>query len=280
VSGLELSDRPVDIGPETPGGPARAAIAAAIVLHLLVAAWLLLDRIGKPAPEPPVIEVTLLRVPPPPAPPAPETKPLSPRSSGPGEHTTAAPAAPEKAPQPETPAAASETPPQPEPVTGAPEKPPEPAPSPTPSETARVVEPPPPPAPEKPQPQRAAARAEPRKEQLNLRAPRVQAPPENRTIGEKDETGDPFLNALWARIERNRPQTTPLGPSGLHLEGISVYDVLLDRRGVVESITLLRSSGSPELDDEAAQMIQRAAPFPPEYPERAMLKVTIRLFPQ
>ena len=126
--------------------------------------------------------------------------------------------------------------------------------------------------------------AEPKKRDFAMREP-VLVPPreEPRAPGEKFETGDPYLNALYARIERNRAPTSPVGPSGLHLEGITVYEIALARDGRMLGIELLSSSGSPALDAEARRMIVAATPFPPpprDYPDRTMLRVTIHLFPQ
>ena len=124
--------------------------------------------------------------------------------------------------------------------------------------------------------------AETPKPKLALRAPRVE-PPVDRIVGDKDETGDPYLNALWSRIERNRAPTTPVGSAGLHLEGITVLELLLDHAGHMQALDIVTSSGSPLLDEEARRMVVAATPFPPpppDYPDRIPLKVTIHLYPQ
>lgn len=247
--------------------PARTAIAAALALHIIAAYLLLFGWRGTPAPEPPApIEVTLVTLPPPPppAPPQPQAEPkLTARESGPGQQTTAAPRAPEASPETETPPPATQPSEQQKPAEAAP--------------VPDSIEPPPP---EKPKvPEQSHVEAKPK---LALRAPEV-APPLDRIVGDKDETGDPYLNALWARIERNRPQTTPVGSEGLHLDGISVFAMLLDHAGHMEDLELVTSSGSPLLDDEARQMIVAATPFPPapsDYPDRIPLKIKIHLFPQ
>jgi periplasmic protein TonB len=267
VREIDLSFRLAGPAEPRPERPARLAVAGALVLHAALALWLMADWRRAPAPEAPIIVATLVRELPPepkPAPAEPQQK-LAARSSGPGERTTAPPLAQEVAPEPEAPAPTIE------------DKPVPPAPP-----AERAAEPIPPAAPEKPKP-RTPPRAEPHKDQLALRAPMLMPPRENRALGEKDETGDPYLNMLWARIERNREQTTPIGPSGLHLEGITVYEVVLDHGGHLRSLYLVQSSGSPLLDDEARRMIIAATPFPPlptAYPERTSIKVTIRLFPQ
>jgi len=280
VSEIVLSDRLADPHAKSPGGPRRGAIAAAALLHAAIAAWLLFDWDTISAPEPPSMVATLVTVlppppPPPPPPPFPKPRPvptLAPAQSGPGEKTTMRPPAEEKAPAPEPPPpAAAETPAPPKPQETAAPEPEQPA-----------LEQPAPAPPEKPKP-RPAPRVEPRKDQLASRAPEISRKPDNFTQADKDETGDPYLNAVWARIERNREPTTPVGPSGLHLEGISVYEVLLDRAGRMQTIYLVQSAGSPLLDEQARRMIVAATPFPPpppNYPERTAIKVTIRLFPR
>jgi len=253
-----------------PGRPAHAAIAAALALHLIVLYLLLFGFHEDKAPEPKPIQVTLVALPPPvpPAPaqpPRPQQKRLSERESGPGQQTTAAPHAATPSPQTETPA------PQPQPSEAA--NPEDEAPVP------KGLEPPPPA--EKPK-RPDTPPVETQKPKLALRAPDTH-PPLDRMLGDTDETGDPYLNSLWSRIERNRAQTTPVGPAGLHLEGITVFELLIDHDGRMERIQMLTSSGSPLLDQEARRMIVAATPFPAapdDYPDRIPLKITIHLFPQ
>jgi periplasmic protein TonB len=269
VSEADLSVRAIDAtaGPDRPARVAIVAVALALLLHILIALWLLIGWHDSETPESQTIQVTLLTLPPPapPPPPAPEPqKDLSARQSGPDQVTTAAPRATESAPEAETPQAAappSETaaPPEAPPVATGLEPPPEEKPK-----------PPTPPAPQTPKPK------------LALRAPDV-APPIDRVLGDKDATGDPYLNALWSRIERNREPTTPVGPAGLHLEGITVFGIVLDHQGHMDQLKMLSSSGSQLLDDEARRMIVAATPFPAppaDYPDLVPLRVTIHLYPQ
>jgi periplasmic protein TonB len=291
VSELDMPVRAAD--PEgAPERPAAAALLGAVLLHAAIVAWLLLGVERTGSPSPPVMEVSLVQVPPPPPPPAPTAKPTPPspkqfaaRESGPEEKTTAPPPAEAKAPEPEAPPPALPTPTPPEPSApppspvsdvAAPPQPPEP--------TMRADETPPPPPPpqEKPKPPPATL-APPRRTALAERAP-LEAPPlAERALGDKAETGDPYLNALWARIVQHYPATTPIGSSGLHLGGISVFGLVIDRSGRMRELRLVQSSGSPQLDEIAKQMIVEAEPFPPmppDYPDIAPLKVTIPLFPQ
>jgi protein TonB len=50
-------------------------------------------------------------------------------------------------------------------------------------------------------------------------------------------------------------------------EGTALLSFGMDRDGRVLGYRLVRSSGSPELDDEAFAMIVRASPLPPVPPE-------------
>jgi protein TonB len=244
------------------------ALTAAALAHALLLAWLLVDWSGPAPPAAPApIPVALVMVPPPPPPHPPP--PLPPqqafRQSGPDQETTAAPEAAQTAPTPEAPQPA------------VPEAKPEPAPAPA---AKLAVEAPP--AAAKPKPQQEPLRR-PKQEAQIPRAPKPAPPEPNRALGEESKTGDPYLNHLWALIERNRPQTTPLGPAGLHLEGIVVFAVALDRSGEVETIRLVQSSGAPLLDEEAERMIVKAEPFPPlppAYPDRVVIAVSLHLFPE
>jgi TonB family protein len=264
-------------GPPTrqPWAPPRLALAAALVLHAAVALWLFGNWRHPPSPEAPVIVATLVQepAPAPPAPAPPPPKPAEPppefakRESGPDEKTTARAPAQEIAPEPEA------SPPAPPAAETTPATPPQPVPVPAPAPLPVPKAKPPPPAP----------RTAPRKQQTVSRAPALAPFDLDRAIGEQDETGDPYLNLMLARVERQRAPTTPIGSSGLHLEGITVFELELARSGAVERMALLRSSGSPQLDAEAQRMITAAMPFPPvppDYPDHTPIKVTVHLFPQ
>jgi TonB family protein len=49
-------------------------------------------------------------------------------------------------------------------------------------------------------------------------------------------------------------------------KGVAVIGFVLDGFGRVASVSLLRSSGEPDLDAESAALVNRAAPFPPPPP--------------
>jgi TonB family protein len=274
-----------------PDGLTRWAIAAAVLLHLALILWFLIDpRFAPPVIPKPAIPVTLVMVaPPPPKPPSPAQPPvpaksaprppLSYRESGPDQKTTAPPRAAEPAPEPAAPEAPP-SPPEIEPTPPAPaaaaqEQPPAP---PSPTGTAAPEAKPNP----KPKPHPTVAPAEPRKEAAIPRAPPTHFLL-NLELGERQQSGDPYLNMLYQRIEQNRQPTTPIGSSGLHLEGIATFRVLLDRGGRMHEINLVRSSGASQLDDEVRRMIVSATPFPPlpfDYPDQVAITVTIPLFPR
>jgi TonB family protein len=250
--------------------PTKRAIVAAVLLHILIIVWTSYDWRFAVTPQPDAIPVTLVMVPPPPppAPPLPATPPPPPpefakRESGPEEKTTALPPAEAPAPAPEAPA-------QPEGPPLPPEKPAE-------EETAPPVD-----GGQAP-PAKPATPAPPRKEAAIPRAPKQATRSPDRALGEKEETGDPYLNRLYELIEQHRAPTTPIGAMGLHLEGTSVYRVVVERTGKVTFITLLQTSGALLLDEEARRMITAMIPFPPlpaDYPDRVGITVTIHLYPR
>jgi periplasmic protein TonB len=250
------------------------AIVAALLLHVAVIAAFLVDWRLPPAAPPESIPVTIVFAPAPPpvAPPAPAPKsPLFDRESGKDERTTAPPAAEVPDPQPTRApaAAASEEPRPPEPQ----------APPTTPSE-----KPAPSPRDAKAKTHDALARLDPRKETDRARAPRPAPQHLHLEPGDSEQTGDPYLNRARALLERHRTYPNVLGRYGVPVEGTSVYDVLLDRKGGLHSIKLVGSSGAAALDDAGATMIRETAPFPPlpaEYPgEAVIVTITIHLFPK
>ncbi|HXP30388.1 MAG TPA: TonB family protein [Stellaceae bacterium] len=244
------------------------AVAATALAHAVLLAWLIADWNGPPpppaapAPIPVALVMALPPAPPPRAPPPPQQ---AFRQSGPDQQTTAAPEAAQTAPTPEAP----------QPTV------PEPKPEPVPAPDAKLaVEAPPAAAPPKPQ-QEPPRR--PKQEAQLPRAPRPAPPEANRALGEETKTGDPYLNRVWTLIQHNRPPTTPMGPAGLHLEGIAVFAVALGRSGEVQGIRLVQSSGAPQLDEAAERMIVKAEPFPPlppDYPDRVVIAVSLHLFPE
>ena len=162
---------------------------------------------------------------------------------------------------------------------------PAPASAPTPAASAQTApEAPAPPLPETkpaaPAPPREALR---RPQEARLPSARRPAPAlRDRVMGDRAETGDPYLNRLWSLILARRPATTPIGPAGLHLEGVAIFQMMLDREGHIEALRLAQSSGAPALDQEAQRMVETAAPFPPPpsgYPVPMVINVVLHLSP-
>jgi protein TonB len=229
------------------------AIVAALLLHVITIAALLVDwRLPAPAP-PESIPVTIVFAPPPApvAPPAPQLKPRPfDRESGKDERTTAPPSAEtanaEPTRAPEAAAPAEPTPPEPQ------------AP---PSAAAGKLAP----APRdvKPKTHDTVARLDPRKEADRLRA--LHPAPDILRIepGDRRQSGDPYLNRVSGLIEEHRTYPNIIGKYGVPVEGTSVYMFQLDRRGHLLGIKLVTSSGMAALDEAGAAMIRAAAPFPP-----------------
>jgi periplasmic protein TonB len=244
----------------------RGAIIAAALFHLLLLAAILfgLPLFSVPVtPPPPAIPVALVNeIPKPPPPPEAPPKPTPPAQqhfydlrSGADQETTVKPqgevkaedAAPKAEPPPPTAAEAPEpSPPKPAHPTLA---------QPKPKEAERESTPKP-----------------AQKETLNIR------------VGEKDQEGDPYLNALKARIaEHYRYPADAVGSFGLHLAGTVVYSILISENGALQGARLDRSSGSPVLDETALRAIEQSAPFPPlpnSYPRSGVvLTWTMEIYP-
>lgn len=267
----------------------RWAIAAAALFHLGLVLWLwLIGRAAMlfvPLPEPIPVRIVYEQPKPPPAlpleppPPAPKPsplrqapvepakQPLAYRESGKDLETKAPRPADQAGPQEQAPADKATAP-----ETQARDKP---APAPQPEA---------PKAPtkaglEKPKP--AVARPEPHQSARETRAPQV-APPRPPGIeeGDKAKRGDPYLNAVKARIAREMyypPQAAPLG-----LRGSVQYDVIVGRMGEILSVAIVKSSGASMLDDAAVQILRRAGPFPPlpnSWPSPAHLSGNMPMYP-
>jgi len=267
-----------------------AAVMLAALLHFAVPLILLLHwPAATPMVLPPPIPVALVVVPPPqaeppppaakePPPPAAKEPPPSPYlESGPGQRTTAlAPAetvAPEAASPPadadtagEAPAEASEP--------AADEKPAA-KPLPAPPESSKA----------KPKPHKEVARLEPTtKEAAKPQAPKLAPPLQhlNIQLGDKNESGDPYLNRLAELIEAHRIYPRITGQFGLLVEGVAVYALFLNRGGSIVRLALVHSSGNPNLDQVGATMIQQSAPLPPmprTIPDGEPFFLTLRIFP-
>ena len=81
------------------------------------------------------------------------------------------------------------------------------------------------------------------------------------------ETKDPIYAEY---VEEWRRKVEIIGnlyyPEKLKIKQISgdlLLDAAIDKNGMVQSISILRSSGSPELDQAAINIVKLAAPFSP-----------------
>lgn len=73
--------------------------------------------------------------------------------------------------------------------------------------------------------------------------------------------GDRYLNQIRDEIEEQRVYPAIAGP--MQLSGYASYELVINRRGDLLRLRLMKSSGVGPLDQEGIGMIQRAAPFPP-----------------
>jgi TonB family protein len=223
------------------------AIGAAAVLHLspalLLVNW---PRIAPPVPPPIPVSLVLEKPPapppPPPAKPAPQQAPdPAPLRSGADLTTTAPPQGEAETAHEDSKAVPEESAPPPgvTPLPGTGEK-----------ETA-MLDPGTAPRPaEKPA---APAKAPPAKKRADKAKP---AAP-----GERVTNGDPYFNALAARMRQRYSYPEMARPLGL--KGLAVYVIRIDRAGRLLSLDLLRSAGAEMLDKAGAKTIRDTAPFPP-----------------
>ena len=251
------------------------AIIAALLLHGVVIAVLLVDWRWPVRPPPPEsIPVTIVFAPPPApvAPPAPSPKPNPyDRESGKDQRTTAPPAAESASTEPTRP---------PEAAAPAEPKPPEPKAPPA----AAAEKPAPAQRDAKPKTHDTVARLDPRKEADRLRA--LHPAPDLLRIepGDRQQSGDPYLNQARDLIEAHRTYPNVLGKYGVPVEGTPVYEFLIDRRGHLLGLKLVTSSGMPALDEAGAAMIRATAPFPPlpaDAPGEVLhVMVTLPIYPK
>lgn len=73
--------------------------------------------------------------------------------------------------------------------------------------------------------------------------------------------GDRYLNRIRDEIEEQRVYPAIAGP--MRLSGYASFELVINRRGDLLRLRLVKSSGAGPLDQEGVGMIQRAAPFPP-----------------
>ena len=237
------------------------AVGAAILIHVVAIALLLVKLPAAKNPVEKTIAVEIVPVappkpkppeqvlpPPPPLPPSPEVP--EPRRESGGESDRAPGKAAEKAPLPKPVPA-----PAPRPPKATPKQSLEslnifpPAES---SAAAVPFNPPPPP------PKTEEAMVPPQPQPPPEPAPEAPPSPDPRR-GEGG--GDRYLNAVRDAILRRF--TYPPEAIAEHVVGTARYEIVVDRQGNLISLHLLKSSGSGVLDTAGMTTIQQAAPFGP-----------------
>ena len=266
------------------------AIAAALLLHVVIAVFCIVDwaalldlaLAGAEVPE--AIPVTLVYEPPPapkpeaqppPPQPQPQAQPrpaVTPRMSGEDEKTEAKA---EDTPRPALPQPKS---PPPEPTQQ--QKKPTPAPAPQRAGNREPASLPPASSAE-----REAATLEPEAKRETTPGPlfhSIRLPSQHGGTGERDTAGDAYLNRMRDLVEKHRiypPASAFLGST----ERVAVLSILIDPEGNLVQTTLLDSSGSTIADEAAGNMIRSAAPFPPlpaSYPHiRTLITVEMPIYP-
>jgi periplasmic protein TonB len=221
---------------------------AVLALHG-VAVWWLRDidppKIGLPAQTPPILlELAPEPVAPPPPPEPAPPQPLPREASPPVPEPPPPPppeqhAAPDEAALPVLKPPPVKRPPSPRPVV----RQPPPVVQPTPPAAAST------PAPAPPAP--------------------VQAAPPQGALASKWESA---VAAYIARFKQYPVLAQRRGE-----EGVAVVHFVVDRAGNVSSVTLVRSSGHPDLDTEATAWVARAQPVPPPPPEITQSRIELKI---
>lgn len=243
-------------GSEGAGVVLRWAACLVLVLGLHAgAAWLLLRRSAPFTPPPAASEAVMLDL----APVAPQ--PAAPFSldpmPDPGPKPDAEPPPPVEPPPPMEPPA----------LPAEPAPPPEPAP-PTPSLPQPAVVLPEPPL---PMPKRPARPPPPRPAQASPPRPTPEVPAPSAAPASAPPLATPAAPSLsafpgWQSELSNRLQRAKRYPNVARArdeQGAAAVAFTVDRSGHVLSAKLVRSSGSPSLDEEAVAMVRRADPLPP-----------------
>ena len=249
-----------------------ACLAFVLGLHV-AAASMLLRR--DPRPEPPLLapDAVMLELAPDATVPAPEQAP-PPQVADP---LPPAPDPPQPSPDPEPPP----TPPQPEPEPEpAPPAVPPAVPVPDPAVILPEPPPPPPPPPKRPPPPRPAARPPPRPAQASppqpapeAPAPSVAAPAPALPAAAPSSAVPGWRSELAGRLQRAKRY--PDAARARDEQGAAAVRFTIDRGGHVLSVSLIRSSGSAALDEEAVALVRRADPLPPVPAELAGSTLTL-----
>lgn len=266
-----------------------ACFALVLAVHASVALLLLRRSL---LPEQPVSapEAVMLDLAPEPAVSAPALAPSLPE---PQQQPAAPPLpAPELEPAPEPPRPVEPAPPQPQP---SPEPMPQgmlpPAPFlPNPAVALPELSPPPPPSspssPKRPAPIRPVVRPQPpRPAQTNPpmqasgspapNAAPVPATPSTVPLAAASNAVPGWRSELVGRLQRAKRYPDAARARGE--QGVATVTFTIDRSGHVLSVSLVRSSGSQSLDEEAVALVRRADPLPQMPAELANNKLTLTL---
>ena len=79
--------------------------------------------------------------------------------------------------------------------------------------------------------------------------------------GEREMTGDRYLNLIWAKVQRNYRYPDSFRRDGL--AGSVEFSITLARNGEIIGLDVVRSSGSSAIDLYAEEVIRRSSPVPP-----------------
>lgn len=128
---------------------------------------------------------------------------------------------------------------------------------------------------------RHAAAVTPKPAIEGMRVLELHLPP--RGTGNRNQAGDPYLNALMERIESNRIYPPASAFYGA-VQRVVVFSVGVNPSGTVSTITLLAPSGQSLIDEAGRQMIAASAPFPhlpADLPQiRTSILIYIPVFPR
>ncbi len=223
-----------------------AAIVLAVHFGLMATYFLLFPHTPTGAPEMPAVIIDLAPLP---------VAPASPMDVAPGPEMVEAPPPPEpEVVQPKPEPIIELPPPAVEPLVALPEPPKEP--------------PPPPQVKEEPRPKPPEVKRVERRPP----APRTTAAPRSeRATAETPSAPSPGAVSASAAMASWRDQVVaqlqrakryPSGADSRREQGVVTLSFTLSRNGSVLSRNIARSSGNPELDQEALAMVARASPFP------------------
>jgi TonB family protein len=105
----------------------------------------------------------------------------------------------------------------------------------------------------------------------------LRLPSQGGGTGTRDLAGDPYLNRLMAILERNRVYPPAEDFVGA-LARQAIFTMLVNPSGNVTNVALLASTGVERLDEAAREMITDSIPFPRLPPDYPPIPVPITIF--